>query len=116
MLAALANTFALWLIAGWILFEAYHRTFTEEVESVTVIHDVHVWTITSGSEAFTAHVLVDPSLSEEDIKDILERIHDITHYSYGIDHVTIQVEQSVANCREDHHVGHLEYTSRPSAA
>ena len=30
VLAALANTFALWLIAGWILYEAYHRTFTEE--------------------------------------------------------------------------------------
>ena len=25
-----------------------------------LIHDVHVWTITSGNEAFTAHVLVDP--------------------------------------------------------
>ena len=33
----------------------------EDVEGVTLIHDVHVWTITSGSEAFTAHVLVDPS-------------------------------------------------------
>ena len=31
VLAALINTFALWLIAGWILFEAYHRTFSEEV-------------------------------------------------------------------------------------
>ena len=25
----------------------------EEVEGVTLIHDVHIWTITSGSEAFT---------------------------------------------------------------
>ena len=31
MLAALINTVALWLIAGWIVFEAYHRTFQEEV-------------------------------------------------------------------------------------
>ena len=86
------------------------------VEGVTIIHDVHVWTITSGSEAFTAHVLANPSYSGDEINRILEQIQDITHNQYGIDHVTIQVEQSVANCNEDHHVGHLEYTSRPSAA
>ena len=32
----------------------------EDIPGVTVIHDVHVWTITSGSEAFTAHVLIGP--------------------------------------------------------
>ena len=32
----------------------------EDFEGVTIIHDVHVWTITSGSEAFTAHILLDP--------------------------------------------------------
>ena len=88
----------------------------EDVEGVTIIHDVHVWTITSGSEAFTAHVFVDPSLDSEGVKSILEQIQDITHNHYDIDHVTIQVEQSVSNCKEDHHVGHLEYTSHPSAA
>ena len=31
VLAALLNTMALWLIAGWIVFEAYHRIFQEEV-------------------------------------------------------------------------------------
>ena len=31
VLAALANTFAFWLIAGWILFEAYHRAFREDI-------------------------------------------------------------------------------------
>ena len=34
ILAALVNTFALWLIAGWILFEAYHRAFREDVEII----------------------------------------------------------------------------------
>ena len=88
----------------------------EDVEGVTLIHDVHVWTITSGSEAFTAHVLVDHSYAEHEIKLIRERIQEITHNEYGTDHITIQVEQSVAKCTENHHVGHLEYTSRPSAA
>ena len=34
ILAALANTFALWAIAGWIVFEAYHRVFREDVDVV----------------------------------------------------------------------------------
>ena len=33
----------------------------EDVPGVTLIHDVHVWTLTSQVEAFTAHILVDPS-------------------------------------------------------
>ena len=32
----------------------------EEVEGVTLIHDVHVWTIYKGNEAFATHVLMDP--------------------------------------------------------
>ena len=33
----------------------------EDIRGVTLIHDFHIWTITSGSEAFTARLLVDPS-------------------------------------------------------
>ena len=33
----------------------------EDVEGVTVVHDVHVWTISSNYYALTAHVLIDPS-------------------------------------------------------
>ena len=33
----------------------------EEVEGVTLVHDVHAWTITSGYDAFTAHVFVSPT-------------------------------------------------------
>lgn len=45
----------------------------EELEGVTLIHDVHVWTITSGSAAFTAHVLLDPSY-EGDVGLLLNRM------------------------------------------
>ena len=84
----------------------------EDVEGVTLIHDVHVWTINQGNEAFTAHVLMDPSY-HEDNQASLERIKEIVH-SYGIGHATIQLEPSVAGCQEGefHHVGHLEFVSR----
>ena len=32
----------------------------EDVEGVTLVHDVHAWTITTGYNALTAHILVDP--------------------------------------------------------
>ena len=220
VLAALINTVALWLIAGWIVFEAYHRTFQEEVhidgwpvlivgtgglliniaaawvlhrssqhsvnvegafqhviadllgsvgviisavlilafdwtladpilsvviavlilfgsrhlmytvfnvllegtpghidvyrlckelediEGVTLIHDVHVWTITSGNEAFSAHILIDPGYPG-DVGEMLITMQDLVHDEFGITHVTIQLEKSAAACAEDHHVDHL---------
>ena len=84
----------------------------EDLEGVTLIHDVHVWTITSGSEAFTAHILVDPAYQH--LGALRSRIQDITHNEYGIAHVTVQLEQSMAGCKEDHHVDHLGHAVRPS--
>ena len=40
ILAALANTFALWLIAGWILYEAFQRAFGREE-----VGDIHGMTV-----------------------------------------------------------------------
>ena len=86
----------------------------EEQEGVTIIHDVHVWTITSGSEAFTAHVLIDPSFQGSD-DDLLTKIKSIIHDDYNIGHATIQLERSTMTCKEDHHVDHLLQQARSSA-
>ena len=85
----------------------------EDVEGVTLIHDVHVWTLTSQVEAFTAHILVDPSW-QGDLDQMLDRIKDIAHREFGINHATIQLEHSAANCTEDHHVEHLMARARPA--
>ena len=84
----------------------------EDVEGVTVIHDVHVWTISSGLEALTAHVLIDPSF-EGSNEALLRSLRRIVHHEYGIDHVTLQVEETVEGCLEDHHVEHLIARSKP---
>ena len=65
----------------------------EEVEGVTLVHDVHAWTITSGYNAFTAHVFVSPTRSECRQQEILQQLQKIV-YSYGLNHVTLQVELS----------------------
>ena len=82
----------------------------EEVEGVTLIHDVHVWTITSQSESFSAHVLIDPSFVGN-VDSLITELQDIAHNRYGIEHATIQVETSLTGCTEDHHVGHLMHRS-----
>ena len=78
----------------------------EGIEGVTLIHDVHVWTITSGSEAFSAHILMDPAY-EGDREETRARMMHIVHDEYGISHATIQLEHTAVDCNEDHHVDHL---------
>ena len=83
----------------------------EELEGVTLVHDVHAWTITSQSDAFTAHVLIDPEFAGS--KDsLLTSMKNIAHEEFGISHVTIQMEESVSGCDEYHHVDHLAQRSR----
>ena len=57
--------------------------------SVRRVHDLHVWTLTSGREAMSAHVVVAPGAPTD---RILEDLHLILHTRFGIDHTTIQIE------------------------
>jgi len=84
----------------------------EDLEGVTVIHDVHVWTLAPGYDALTAHVLVDPE-HERDSAKLLHEIQEIAYNKFNIQHITVQVESSAAHCNEDHHVDHLVATARP---
>ena len=76
-----------------------------------VIHDVHVFTVTSNFDLLTAHILVEPSFrGYED--EIQRQLRLIASEKYNIQHVTFQLCHSAEECTEDHHVGHLEALSR----
>lgn len=60
------------------------------VPGVTAVHDLHVWTITSGFVALSAHVVVAPECPE----DVLWRVRSAIHDRFGIEHSTIQVERT----------------------
>ena len=60
------------------------------VPGVTAVHDLHVWTITSGFVALSAHVVVEPECPE----DVLWHVRAAIHDRFGIDHSTIQVERT----------------------
>ncbi len=59
------------------------------VRGVRRVHDLHVWTLTSGREAMSAHVVVDDVRESE---RLLEALHGVLHARFGIDHTTIQLE------------------------
>ena len=84
----------------------------EDVPGVTLVHDVHCWTIIAGYEVLMAHVLLDPTLPAEEVEPLLRRLRRIAKQDFYITHVTLQVEQDLGDCTEDHHVGHLEVLER----
>lgn len=69
----------------------------EHVEGVSAVHDLHVWTISSGMHALSAHVVVDScDLGRND--DVLRAVKGILERRFGIDHATLQIE-TPAYCR-----------------
>ncbi|MDO5769383.1 MAG: cation diffusion facilitator family transporter, partial [Psychrobacter sp.] len=68
-------------------------TVMESHPAVIKVHDLHVWTITSGLHALSCHVVVDGEMS---ISEASTLIHDLEGRlkALGISHATIQVESS----------------------
>jgi cobalt-zinc-cadmium efflux system protein len=66
------------------------ETAMTRVTGVRRIHDLHVWTLTSGRDAMSAHVVVD-DLAEG--ARLLDELHAVLHVGFGIDHTTIQLEK-----------------------
>ncbi|HSL02227.1 MAG TPA: cation diffusion facilitator family transporter [Nitrospiraceae bacterium] len=58
------------------------------VPGVKGIHDLHIWTITSGLDALSSHVVVPVG---EDRDEVLERLQSLLRDRFGIDHVTLQI-------------------------
>lgn len=56
---------------------------------VLEVHDLHIWTITSGLESLSAHVVVEDARYD---CELLGEIRTALHDRFGIDHLTIQIE------------------------
>lgn len=58
-------------------------------DGVEDVHDLHVWTITSGREALSAHVIHATTVVQPELlKELRNKLHD----RFGVDHLTIQME------------------------
>jgi cobalt-zinc-cadmium efflux system protein len=63
----------------------------QRIVGVIGVHDLHVWSIGSGSHAFSAHVLLDDRRLSE-ATEVLREIDDCARTHFGIGHVTVQFE------------------------
>jgi cobalt-zinc-cadmium efflux system protein len=60
-----------------------------ETNGVEAVHDLHVWTITSGRDALSAHVV---HLDSVKPPELLKTLRLKLHNRFGLDHLTIQME------------------------
>jgi cobalt-zinc-cadmium efflux system protein len=64
------------------------ETAMRAVDGVDSVHDLHVWTITSGFDAMSGHVRSNGRRSEDVLHDLRHTLRE----RFGIEHMTLQVE------------------------
>jgi cobalt-zinc-cadmium efflux system protein len=68
---------------------------------VVAVHDVHVWTITSGAHVFTAHVVVEPAVLAAGTDALLDELSGCLAKHFDVDHSTFQLEPAEHAEHED---------------
>jgi cobalt-zinc-cadmium efflux system protein len=107
----LPRTWALLTQAANVLLEAtpahINVAAVEEamlkVDGVAAVHDLHIWTITSGMEALSVHVALTDNCDPRDADGVLEQLVALLNDKFGIDHSTIQIEKSSRHEKEMQH-------------
>lgn len=65
------------------------RAGLENIHGVGAIHDLHVWTLTSGVNAMSVHAVLAVGAAHE---EVLSRVHEFCREDFKIGHVTVQIE------------------------
>ena len=73
---------------GHINVDAVRDTMAR-VDGVVAVHDLHIWTITTGMESLSSHIVVDDGTEPA---RVLVRVRELLRESFGIHHVTLQIE------------------------
>jgi cobalt-zinc-cadmium efflux system protein len=72
--------------------------------SVQSVHDVHIWLITSGFPALSAHVLVKPPADchavRRELEEMLWRKHNLDHTTLQVDHASEELLKIGPNPRK----------------
>ncbi|MEV6152166.1 cation diffusion facilitator family transporter [Nonomuraea sp. NPDC052129] len=119
---------ALMLKAGWGLLRDSSRVLLQAAPSdldpdeiggvlagdpdVVEVHDLHVWTVTSGYPTLSAHVIV---ARGSDCHQVRTRLADLLHDRFEIGHTTLQVDHGLKDrtehCEDPHGPRHLGRTA-----
>lgn len=71
----------------------------QTIHSVKDVHDLHVWSITSGMPMLTCHITIAGAVRHD---SVLKEAQSLLHDKFGIDHCTIQVEEASNGCASPH--------------
>jgi len=74
------------------------RSHILEAPGVTDCHDLHVWTITSGMNVVSAHVIVEPDVR---LAEVLDHLCECLAGFFDIEHSTFQIETADRRPLED---------------
>jgi cobalt-zinc-cadmium efflux system protein len=70
-----------------------------EIAAVKEVHDLHIWTITSGYPVLSCHITIaDDAVNDE----VLHQAQKILHDDFHVEHSTIQVEKAGPGCPSPH--------------
>lgn len=75
------------------------RESLEKLEGVAEIHDLHVWSITSGMNAMSVHAVLAENTEHD---EVLARVHEHCPEEFKISHVTVQTERGDFAKHETH--------------
>ncbi|OAB46783.1 cation diffusion facilitator family transporter [Paenibacillus antarcticus] len=73
------------------------KAFLEEIDGVIDVHDLHIWTITSGLDSLSCHMLIEDNKNSQ---IILQEAINIIRDKLKIEHTTIQIENSLITHNE----------------
>jgi cobalt-zinc-cadmium efflux system protein len=74
------------------------RQQLEAIPGIESVHDLHVWSVTSGVVAMSAHAIVrEPDRHQHVLEHVLDAMR-----LFGIEHVTVQLERREMYERERH--------------
>lgn len=76
----------------------------ERLPRVLEVHDLHIWTITSGYEAMSAHIRTQDECSRAEERMVLDDVRRLAAERYHIAHVTVQLEHDEFGCEEEAHL------------
>jgi cobalt-zinc-cadmium efflux system protein len=62
-----------------------------DLEGVGQVHDLHVWTITSGLISMSCHITMSEGADSE---IVLDQVREIAEHDFAINHTTIQIESA----------------------
>ncbi len=74
----------------------------EDMEHIDAVHDLHIWTITSGMPVLSAHISLSSCCSgTSHWQDCLGNAQTLLKERFGIEHTTLQVEPGDSSCAQE---------------